>query len=616
MKSPWEFSRQEISHICPINHTHSTPSALPSISEISADILADHPGRQWISLEQMVRRIDGLHAGIGLDNTDALIGRDLSSTIYTKESPVYQILESRWYDLSWWVDSICRKLSAPEIESIAQEYQDGLMPNITEGSVSPMGLEESSSPSTQESPYREQPSAQSAQTLESYISNPLLFGSLGIGLAGGILLYHRSRKIWQMRAPASSPQTPWSGSKKDSTTLINPVFQDTIPTSINPSGTYEVGSESTAYWTNWAHDNSRVLDEKWTQMVSEPLPSNNFILTGELTQVMARTEDHYSSIFWWALCKEEIIHTPSSLTTVHIWETLGGSFTAYTKYSSEWVQITLIWYDHGAARKHVQSSVRSPDSLLSKENRETTLSSTLNYLYLEMLLAREWIKQEDLLSVQTIKIRRAHLADIYAHLDASEIRSKWLEVLGYWVASTYEIDAASLLLRVLTLPQIEELDLTPVSCTFQTQAANRKYNFAGPNGFIHTFFPPKESEFLLKYRQQKQEETGGIEFSGAAMTYNWHKHPGNLIYPSGGDISEAVHDIESQYPGRKSYLYTIAVESPSKSHPKTRWLPEALKLNKEAFGGVGSYELRSYIVEYPNASSRPRVRKLNIILSP
>ncbi len=43
---------------------------------------------------------------------------------------------------------------------------------------------------------------------------------------------------------------------------------------------------------------------------------------------------------------------------------------------------------------------------------------------------------------------------------------------------------------------------------------------------------------------------------------NWHKHPSGTLRPSGGngDISEAVNDINVQYPGRRSYLYTILVK--------------------------------------------------------
>jgi hypothetical protein len=257
--------------------------------------------------------------------------------------------------------------------------------------------------------------------------------------------------------------------------------------------------------------------------------------------------------------------------------------------------------------------MNSTDSLLSTENSQITLTNTLNDLYLEMLLKREWVKQDDLLWLQTVGVPRDHLERIYNHLDAAKIRSESLEVLGFWVASAYNIQDSTLPLIALTLPKLEELSLTPTSCTFATQADNRKYHFAGPNGFIHSFFPPQEAEFLINHRQTTQANTGNIAFSGAAMTYNWHKHPDGILSPSSGDVSEAVHDIDSQYPGRKAYLYTIAVRANTAS---SEWLPGVLRLAKSEYGGVNSYELRSYIMEYPHPWARPRMRRLAIALTP
>lgn len=170
-------------------------------------------------------------------------------------------------------------------------------------------------------------------------------------------------------------------------------------------------------------------------------------------------------------------------------------------------------------------------------------------------------------------------------------------MLGFWVASAYEIEDSILPLTALTLPRIDELLLTPTSCRFATHASNYKYNFAGPNGFIQTFFPPKEAEFLINYRLTTQRNTGDIPFSGAAMAHNWHKHPDGILSPSGGDISEAVQDINAQYSSRKSYLYTIAVKA---NTPSSEELPSVLRLTRNEYGGVNSYELRSYIMEYPH----------------
>jgi hypothetical protein len=103
-----------------------TQSILPSIADITADILADHPEQSWISLEQMVRRIDGLEAGVGLNETNRLTGSSLHATVYAENGPIHTILKTRGYDLSEGVDSACRKLSVSDIECIAGEYRESL----------------------------------------------------------------------------------------------------------------------------------------------------------------------------------------------------------------------------------------------------------------------------------------------------------------------------------------------------------------------------------------------------------------------------------------------------------------------------------------------------------
>ncbi len=93
-----------------------------------------------------------------------------------------------------------------------------------------------------------------------------------------------------------------------------------------------------------------------------------------------------------------------------------------------------------------------------------------------------------------------------------------------------------------------------------------------------------------------------IVFSGAGCTYNWHKHPRGITHPSGGDIREAIRDIELQYPGRKSYLYTIAVPV---SRIQESQNSNVLCLGAREYGGFGNYELRSYILNYENREMKP-----------
>ncbi len=96
---------------------------LPSISEISADILADHPGQQYITLEQMVRRVEGLRTGVPLDNTASIANISMHEALYDEESPIRHILEARGHAVSeLGLEKVARGLSREEIEVIVGEY--------------------------------------------------------------------------------------------------------------------------------------------------------------------------------------------------------------------------------------------------------------------------------------------------------------------------------------------------------------------------------------------------------------------------------------------------------------------------------------------------------------
>ena len=57
-------------------------SPFPTVADISADILADHLGQRYITLEQMMRRVEGLRAGVSLDNTASIANISLQEALY------------------------------------------------------------------------------------------------------------------------------------------------------------------------------------------------------------------------------------------------------------------------------------------------------------------------------------------------------------------------------------------------------------------------------------------------------------------------------------------------------------------------------------------------------
>ena len=79
---------------------------------------------------------------------------------------------------------------------------------------------------------------------------------------------------------------------------------------------------------------------------------------------------------------------------------------------------------------------------------------------------------------------------------------------------------------------------------------------------MREYFPSKEAKILISERLRRLNTERKVTFSGAMTSENWHKHPSGILRPSGGggDIGQAVNDINIQYPGRRSHLYTIIVK--------------------------------------------------------
>ncbi len=77
----------------------------------------------------MVRRVEGLRAGVLLDNTASIANISVHEALYDKESPIRQILEARGHAINvLGLDKIARGLSREEIEAVMQDYINQTIP--------------------------------------------------------------------------------------------------------------------------------------------------------------------------------------------------------------------------------------------------------------------------------------------------------------------------------------------------------------------------------------------------------------------------------------------------------------------------------------------------------
>ncbi len=72
----------------------------------------------------MIRRVEGLKAGIGLDQSEQLnaLNASVSQAVRDPNGAVAQALKLRGYDLAPGVDAVSRRLGESEIKEIVGEY--------------------------------------------------------------------------------------------------------------------------------------------------------------------------------------------------------------------------------------------------------------------------------------------------------------------------------------------------------------------------------------------------------------------------------------------------------------------------------------------------------------
>lgn len=64
---------------------------------LANDIRHDHPEQKWITLEQMIRRVEGLKLGIGLEQSEKLhaLNGSVSELVHHPNGSVANVLERR-----------------------------------------------------------------------------------------------------------------------------------------------------------------------------------------------------------------------------------------------------------------------------------------------------------------------------------------------------------------------------------------------------------------------------------------------------------------------------------------------------------------------------------------
>ena len=78
-----------------------------------------------------------------------------------------------------------------------------------------------------------------------------------------------------------------------------------------------------------------------------------------------------------------------------------------------------------------------------------------------MLTQREMVKQEDMKHIHTLRIPLLYLKSMYDHMEQPAVRTKNLEVLGFWLASAYNIKNGSLPIDMIDNPPLQDQEFGP-----------------------------------------------------------------------------------------------------------------------------------------------------------
>lgn len=99
------------------------PSPIFDVSQIAQDIREDHPKQGWITLEQMIRRVEGLRMGIELHQSEQLVKlTGISQIVHHPQGIIAETLKNHGYSDHLSVDTIARQLSEQEIKKITETY--------------------------------------------------------------------------------------------------------------------------------------------------------------------------------------------------------------------------------------------------------------------------------------------------------------------------------------------------------------------------------------------------------------------------------------------------------------------------------------------------------------
>lgn len=482
----------------------AAPLTPETVREIFADIRADHPGQHYVTLEQSVRRIEGLSHGIPLSESFRLASEvpTAHSLVTDPSGKIVRAMESLGMlpethgtlTDSATFDSAARKLTQSDMETVLlKAYGAGSKAIATDIVPSESHV--------------------SAIATQMPISTPPPRTSFLVGLAAlisaplGIAAYFR---FWKKRPDARSSESdvqksaPEEGTPESvSVTAIPPV---SIARTVPMPPVHLIQSPVSAPDVTPIYPALRlaVFDVLTGEYGFEAVPATTGVFLTD------RPRPYFS------------LPTPV------------GEFRSSLVESADGAKFRFSWTESQSDR-----FVTEHDVPVSGEPNEirNAVRKALEDAYFEAAEYREKTKAEELREVRTFEVSKRDCAAVYAQLEAPETVKSNRETGGFWFGSGYGVKDGVFRFRNLANPLPEQIDASSVEFAIRDEHWEGYVGSNVSKAFRADFSPGERKLFSKALERASRNAKNANPFPLAVDFFNWHKHPGAPLGPSGGDIN-------------------------------------------------------------------------------
>lgn len=465
-----------------------TPEAVRSVF---ADIRADHPGQNCVTLEQSVRRIEGWFRGVPLSESFRLGAAvpDAHSLTCDPSGKVACAMRSLGFlpdapdpNFGTSFDAATRKLSEADMSRILEKaYGAGDVSEIPSApAVSDIPV---SAPAS--GVFVELPPADPAVFEKSKI--PLfagIFAALSVPLA--VAYSWKKRRTTKLGAPATADDpAPAAIPVAPAPTLSVPT-KESAPVSVRADHAYPALRVAVG----------EVLSGEYGFRAYEPI---SFGADAGVSRISERAE--------------LTLPTPA------------GEIRATLIESEEKPAFRLIWTESGKDRF---STVRDLEASGDERELQSAVRKALEESYFELAVLREKSKREELRGFHAFEIADPDFSAMYRQLEYPETVAGNRETGGFWFSSGYSVKDGVLPLKNLANPLPEEIDATSVEFAIRGE---KWENYVGGNlsKAFRSEFSPGERKLFARALERASTGDDPNPFPHAVDFFNWHKHPGSPL---------------------------------------------------------------------------------------